>query len=79
MAQNQTKKSRSTKTNSSDKDLPKKEETITKETCENGQAPMESSRRTSGQVKSLPDSPRKSFEHSNRHDRGSTEVAKKTN
>lgn len=77
MAQNQTKKSRSSKTNSSDKDLPKREETMTKETSEKGQAPMESSRRMSGQAKSMLESPRKSLEHSNRQDRGSTEVAKK--
>lgn len=79
MAQNQTKKSRSSKTNSSDKDLPKREETMTKETSEKGQAPMESSQRMSGQAKSMLESPRKSLEHSNRQDRGSTEVAKKTN
>lgn len=66
MAQNQTKKSRSSKTNSSDKDLPKREETMTKETSEKGQAPMESSRRMSGQAKSMLESPRKSLEHSNR-------------
>lgn len=69
MAQNQTTKLKSSKTNLSDKDSHRKEETITKETAENGQASMDSSRRTSGQVKSLPDSPRKPLDHSTRYDR----------
>lgn len=80
MAQNQTKRSKSSKTSIGDKELSKKDEATKKESARDEppqSTGVETARKSLDQVKSARDSPRKPIEQSTRHDRVTSEVSKK--